>query len=146
MVKNEVLNACYQVLDERINRYQDQIAAITEAISQTDSGRNEDDDEGTGALMNELETTARYLKESTDLKSSFSNLPKEKCTSICHGALITTDSNIFYISHSLGQINVNGTSVYCISRQAPLYDFMKNKVVNEVFVYNDRSYKIIAIV
>ncbi len=58
------------------------------------------------------------------------------------GAVVVTDQKTFYPSVSVENFEVNGESVFGISKKAPLFKEMEGKKVGDTFSFNNYDYNI----
>ncbi len=61
------------------------------------------------------------------------------------GALVRTDSGLFYVAVGLGRMEVNGQDVQVISPQAPLVALLKSLDIGGSAVFNGRSYALLQV-
>ena len=66
-------------------------------------------------------------------------------TIISNGSLVNTNIGLFFISISLGEIKVDGQSVFMISQVSPLGQLLIGKKQDDEFEMNKREIKILAI-
>ena len=58
------------------------------------------------------------------------------------GALFEIDQKWYYCSVPFGQIQLDQTTYFCLSTEAPLYQALKGKKEQESAVFNGRNWKI----
>lgn len=61
------------------------------------------------------------------------------------GAVVRTDSKIFFVSVSIEEFEVDGNAYFGLSTLSPLFQSMKGKKAGEEFGYHDRMFKILDI-
>ncbi|MDX1761897.1 MAG: transcription elongation factor, partial [Christiangramia sp.] len=62
------------------------------------------------------------------------------------GSVVETSENYYFISAALGKIILDeGSAVYAISTDAPIYQEMKGKKAGESFSFNDKEHKILEV-
>jgi transcription elongation GreA/GreB family factor len=64
---------------------------------------------------------------------------------VTNGSLVNTNLGLFFISISMGEIKVDGQSVFMISQASPLGQLLMRKKQNDVFEMNKREIKILEI-
>lgn len=64
---------------------------------------------------------------------------------VASGSLVNTNIGLFFISISMGEIQMEDQSVFMISPVAPLGQLLIGKKVNDVFEMNTREIKILEI-
>lgn len=61
------------------------------------------------------------------------------------GALVETDGGSYFISVSLGQIQVDGKSIFAVSALAPIFKTFDKKKKGDSYSFRDKTFKIIDI-
>jgi len=141
--KQRLLEACNAYVDKRINDYKSEINLIKESIASNDQGNDEDDDSGNGKLFNDLEKNMEHLNDATKTKEHLKLIKTNvDSTDAILGSIVKTDSMNFYISTSIGKIELDSEVYYAISLNSPIGQLLKNKSVNETFEFNQRKYTI----
>ncbi len=62
------------------------------------------------------------------------------------GALIQTDSDLFFIAIGMGIIRFKNESVIVVSILVPIFQAMKEKKIGDSFSFNKRNFKILQII
>ncbi|MGB5982359.1 MAG: hypothetical protein WBG46_09455 [Nonlabens sp.] len=144
--KTTAITVCKNVLQERIARNKSRIEELKESLEDNDSSKNADDDDGSGELMADFERANKMLDEAQKAYKDFEATNWSRKSMVCQGALVLTDSLQFLVSISLGELSVNSDEkYYVISQKAPLFLAMEGKTEGEVFEFNKKSYKIMAV-
>lgn len=68
--------------------------------------------------------------------------PSVQLEQILVGALFEIDQNWYYCSVPFGPIQLDQTTYFCLSTEAPLYQALKGKKEQESAVFNGRNWKI----
>jgi hypothetical protein len=141
--KQKLLQVCNEYVDKRINDYKNEIQLIKESIASNDQGNSEDDDSGNGKLFNDLEKNMEHLNDANKTKEHL-KLIKTNIDSqdAILGSIVKTDAMNFYISTSIGKIELDGDTYYAISMSSPIGQLLKNKSKNETFEFNQKKYLI----
>jgi len=58
------------------------------------------------------------------------------------GSVVETESGTYFISVSLGQIKVDGKSIFAVSALAPIFKAFDGKKKGDSFSFRDKSFKI----
>jgi len=142
-IKQQLLQICNEHVEKRIADYKNEIDLIKESIESNDKGSSEDDDSGNGKLLNDLEKNMGYLNEARKtqdyLKLVKANLLS---TSAALGSLVKTDSLHFFISISVGKIEIDNQDYYAISLQSPIGQLLKQKSAGDTFEFNGTKYTV----
>lgn len=143
--KKLLLQACKDNVEKRITDYKNEMALINEAI-ETNDKESEDEDSGNGKLLNDLEKNAGYLNEAIRIRDFLSQINANNvCNTAVLGSVVETESVTFYISTSVGQIEIENKTYYAISLQSPIGQLLRGKTKGDRFTFNDKNYTIISI-
>jgi transcription elongation GreA/GreB family factor len=146
-IKNELLQACLDHVNKRISSYKSEIETIKESIESNDKSSDEDDDSGNGKLFNDLEKNAQHLNDASKTLDTLKLInPKISNDNVVLGSLVSTDKGDFFISISVGKIDIESKSYFAISLHSPIGMLLKNKTVNETITFNGNTYTIKAII
>ncbi|PNQ73057.1 transcription elongation factor [Hanstruepera neustonica] len=145
-VKEQLLAVCQNYASKRIASYRDEIETIKESIENNDKSNDEDDDSGNGKLFNDLEKNAQHLTEALKTLDTLKLInPKTNHTSVVLGSIVKTNASNFFISTSIGAIELEGTTYFGISLLSPIGQLLKNKVVGDSIEFNGNKHTIVAI-
>ncbi|MBQ0768644.1 MAG: GreA/GreB family elongation factor [Bizionia sp.] len=144
-IKKLLLQACKDNVEKRITDYRNEIALVNEAIENNDK-ESEGEDSGNGKLLNDLEKNAGYLNEVLKTREFLAQInPNYTYTTAALGSIVKTESIVFYLSTSVGQIDINNDIYYAISLQSPIGQLLKGKSIGDNFTFNDKNYTILEI-
>lgn len=145
--KQRLLQICNERVDKRINDYKEEITLIKESIESNDKGSSEDDDSGSGKLLNDLEKNMAHLNDAKKTKDYLSNIKTNvESTEAMLGSIVKTNIMNFYISTSIGKIDLEDATYYAISVNSPIGQLLINKPVNTNFEFNQNKYVITEII
>ncbi len=145
--KQRLLQICNERVDKRINDYKEEITLIKESIESNDKGSSEDDDSGSGKLLNDLEKNMAHLNDAKKTKDYLSNIKTNvESTEAMLGSIVKTNIMNFYISTSIGKIDLEDATYYAISVNSPIGQLLINKPVNTSFEFNQNKYVITEII
>ncbi|MFD0836243.1 hypothetical protein ACFQ0I_10735 [Mariniflexile aquimaris] len=145
--KQRLLQICNERVDKRINDYKEEITLIKESIESNDKGSSEDDDSGSGKLLNDLEKNMAHLNDAKKTKDYLSNIKTNvESTEAMLGSIVKTNIMNFYISTSIGKIDLEDATYYAISVNSPIGQLLINKPVNTSFEFNQNKYLITEII
>jgi transcription elongation GreA/GreB family factor len=143
-LKRQLLEACQSQLAERIASLEAALAAIQESKN-NETKSSAGDKYETGRAMMQLEAdkiSARLdLAKSTQQQLRQIKVDTVKAT-IGIGSIVKTDQRTYFVSVSLGKVQLHGDFYYCISTEAPLARLMMGKRAGEVVEINGRKEKI----
>ena len=145
--KQLLLQFCNARVDKRINDYKEEINLIKESIESNDKGNSEDDDSGNGKLLNDLEKNMEHLNDAQKTKAHLQLIKTNIVfNDVVLGSIVKTNQRSFYISTSIGEINLDNETFFAISLNSPIGLLLKNKTVNEQFEFNQTKYVITEII
>jgi hypothetical protein len=145
--KQKLLQICNEYVDKRINDYKNEIQLIKESIASNDKGNSEDDDSGNGKLLNDLEKNMSYLNDARNTKEYLKQIKTNvESTEAMIGSIVKTNVMSFYISTSIGKIDIDGDVYYAVSVNSPIGQLLINKPVNTRFELNQNKYVITEII
>ncbi|TYC14086.1 hypothetical protein ES677_05955 [Bizionia gelidisalsuginis] len=143
--KKLLLQACKDNVEKRITDYRNEMALLAEAIENNDK-ESEDGDGGNGKLLNDLEKNAGYLNEALKTRDFLAQInPNSTHTTAALGSIVKTESIVFYLSTSVGQIEIENEIYYAISLQSPIGMLLKGKSKTDSFTFNDKKYTVVDI-
>lgn len=146
-IKQELLQVCMDYVNKRINNYKLEMEIIKDSIENNDKSSEDDNDGGNGKLLNDLEKNAQHLNDATRMLETLKQInPKIQNESGVLGSIIYTQSNIFFLSVSVGKIDLENSSYFAISLQSPIGMQLRNKTKGDQINFNGVNYTITNII
>jgi len=146
-IKQELLQVCMDYVNKRIYNYKLEMETIKESIENNDKVNSEDDDSGNGKLLNDLEKNAQHLNDATKMLETLKQInPKIHNESGALGSIVYTQTNIFFLSVSVGKIELENSSYFAISLQSPIGMLLRNKIKGDQINFNGTNYTITEII
>jgi hypothetical protein len=146
-LKQELLQVCTDYVNKRIYNYKLEMDTIKDSIENNDKGNSEDDDSGNGKLLNDLEKNAQHLNDATKMMETLKQInPKIQNESGTLGSIVFTQTNVFFLSVSVGKIELENSSYFAISLQSPIGMLLRNKIKGEQINFNGTCYTITNII
>jgi len=146
-IKQELLQVCMDYVNKRINNYKLEMDVIKDSIENGDKSSDEDDDGGKGKLLNDMEKNAQHLNDATRMLETLKQInPKIQNETGALGSIIYTQSNTFFLSVSVGKIDLENSSYFAISLQSPIGMQLRNKVKGDQINFNGATYTITNII
>ncbi len=142
--KKELYQQCHKIVDDRIALARKLIEEAQTAASQDTKSSMGDKYETSREMMAlEMRKAAEQLHESAKLKQVLSELNPDKVISqINIGSLVFTSIGDFYVSISLGQIQIQDKTIFALSAVSPLGKKLLNKQKGDEFDFNSKKIKI----
>ena len=142
-LKQELLQVCMDYVNKRISNYKHEIDIIKDSIENNDKSSDDDDDAGNGKLLNDLEKNAQHLNEATKMMEILKQInPKIQNDIATLGSLVYTQTNVFFLSVSVGKIDFDNSAYFAISLQSPIGMLLRNKKKGDGITFNGTSYSI----
>jgi transcription elongation GreA/GreB family factor len=146
-IKTELLQACLDYANKRIDNYKNELSTIKESIESNDKGGDDDDDSGNGKLFNDLEKNSQHLNDAQKMLDSIKAIsPNVVSEHVVLGSFVKTTSNHFFISISAGKIDLDDISVFAISPSSPIGMLLINKRKGDVVQFNNNSFTITEVI
>lgn len=145
--KLSVYNACLTLLEQRAEELANELKNLKES-AESDTKSSMGDKYETAREMINLEKgkLAERIDQVNQMRASLNNLDASiKMDEVKQGALVKTESGHFYISISLGDIEVNGKKIWVISPMAPLSRAMLGKKKGDAIMVAGKTQQIISI-
>lgn len=145
--KQKIHQQYLQLVQDKIDVFQDMISALTEDSKNDAKGSAGDKHETALSMMHiEQEKLTYKLKEALDQKTILDKLN----ASVIHkkvalGSLVVTNKLTVFMSTALPKISVDGQNIFGISPQSPLGIQLIGKETNYCFQLNNIEYTIIDI-
>ncbi len=144
MMKEKIITACKNLLQQKISDLNAALNSVNEAANNETKSTAGDKHETAKAMMQlEQEKLSNQL---TILNSQINDLQKidvtKKHSVIGNGSLVTTNNGVLFISVGLGKINVDEKDVFAISFLSPLANLLAGKKQNDFVKLNRVDYKV----
>ena len=143
-IKQQILNRYKQLLQDRIDVFQDMISGLTEDAQNDAKGSAGDKHETALSMMHiEQEKLDYKLKEILE-QQKIVNTIDETITHkvIALGSLVTVNEMMLFISTALPKIILNDKTIFAVSPQSPLGSKLMGKEVGFEFELQGKNYKI----
>jgi hypothetical protein len=141
-MKAELYQLCLSLVKKRIETAETALAQAQEASNDDTKSSAGDKFETTREMMQQDIFRNKSLmadaKQNLQLLESLNNLPV--LDTIRNGALVYTNNGIFYISISVGQLVLNGQTVFAISAASPVGQLFMGKKVKADFTFNNKKF------
>jgi hypothetical protein len=132
------------LINEKINLLQNILADLKESgTNETKSTAGDKHETALAMLQIEQANKRTQLNELVQQKEVLQKLnPSVSATTILNGSLVKTNIGYFYISTSLGKINVDDVEIMAISAQSPLANKIIGLNVGQTAKINNMTYTI----
>src|SRR5690606_12997759 len=140
--RQQLYEKCLVKVNEQIEKYNEKLTSIKESLDSID--RHNDYDEE-GKLLGEYEQISNYLEVAQKRKKLLSTIERTKYTeNIQLGSVVETKTNYYFIAAALGEIGMDdGSTVYTISTEAPIYQKLEGKKKGDTFILKEEEIEIL---
>ena len=142
--KSLLHNACLTEIKNRVDVVLNSLERLQDSKkNETKSSAGDKYETGRAMIQQEEAQLQKQLGVAQRIQAEMKLLdPLKGSTEIEHGSLIITNKGTFYLSSSLGKIEVDNKEVYCLSCASPIGRMFMNKQKGDVFSFNKIDYKI----
>ncbi|WP_422361135.1 GreA/GreB family elongation factor [Reichenbachiella sp.] len=148
MIKKQKIHAaCLDVLEKKINIARKGMEeAQASANNETKSSAGDKYETSRAMSQRERDLHARQLAELVNMKKTLATIdPDKTCSKVVLGALVETENSSFYISASLGALEIESGQIMVISAISPIAQAMLDKKVGDTFEWMKKETKILQI-
>ncbi|WP_227006419.1 hypothetical protein [Rufibacter latericius] len=141
----------HRLLDECLRQQTDFVDHARQAMEEAQSSANESQ----GAIEDKFESFreachiqrdmfAKQLDEAIGKLSILKRIVRSKVNEdVSLGSIVRTDAQNYFISVSLGEINIDGEKYFAISAASPVFQAMAGKTKGESFTFRDKKITIL---
>ena len=143
MIFKEKIHQQYlQLVQDKIDVFQDMISSLTEDSKNDAKGSAGDKHETALSMMHiEQEKLTHKLKESIEQKTILDKIDTSQIhNKVAVGSLVKTNNLIVYISVALPKITIETQNIFAISPQSPLGSQLMGKSIGFEFDMNGTKY------
>lgn len=143
-IKQQLLNACVEFIQKRLQNIQNTISEIQEALlSETKSSAGDKHETGRAMLQLEREKAGNQLAEIIKIKETLSKIDIEKQSkTISLGSLVYTTKSNYFIAISAGELKIDNDIFYAISASTPIGQLLISKTVGDTVSFREQTFKI----
>ncbi|MDC7994942.1 GreA/GreB family elongation factor [Altibacter sp. HG106] len=122
MNKKDLLQACFLHVQQKKESVEKRLAAIVESLQQaTKSSAGDKHETGRAMLQLDRENLGKQLAEIEKTQAVLKRIDLSGDSAhIRHGSVVITDAGNYFLSASVGAIEMKGDTYYCISVQSPM--------------------------
>jgi transcription elongation GreA/GreB family factor len=143
-MKQHILNRYKQLLQDRIDVFQDMISGLTIDAQNDAKGSAGDKHETALAMMHlEQEKLNHKLKELLEQQAILGKIDASKPHQVVAiGSLVKANEMWLFVSSALPKITVESKTIFAVSPNAPLASQMMSNRVGHTFELNGKKYTI----
>ena len=145
--KKELFNKCLDMVNERIDQYNEKMDTITGQNADHKFHPDFDEYGNKGEMLTEYEKNATYLDRVRGMKETLANLDRNhRSETVRPGSVVETKDSYYFVSVPLGEIPMDsGSKIYAISTDAPIYKELEGKKEGDEFTFHDQKVEIVKI-
>lgn len=145
--KNKLVATITQLLDEKIESLKVTIKSNKDSRDgETKSSVGDKYETGRAMVQMELEKNRMQLNKTVLIRREIDQIDTKKVfTKVEFGSLVKTNQGLFFTTISLGKIQLEDQSVFCISLASPIGRMLSNKTTNDSFDFQGKNYCILEI-
>lgn len=146
-IKSSLLDYCQQQVQKRYNKIKQSIASIEESLME-ESKSTSGDKHHTGRAMLHIdrENAGRQLMEIEKLLEIINKINVNINSNYVHlGSLVYTDKFNYFISLSIGNVEINKKNFICVALNSPVGMLLSGKKSGESFSFNNVTYEITSV-
>lgn len=145
MDKEYLLEQVRTLAQEKVKNLEEMIVSTRASNNDTKSSMGDKYETSREMLQQEINRLLSQQSEVNNQLDVLQNINTKPSAVVGLGAYVETSMGNFYISESLGKLNVNGKAVITVSANAPLVQSMLKKRTGEEFELNGKNQKILSI-
>lgn len=146
-MKQHIIHRYKEMLQDRIDVFQDMISGLTEDAQNDAKGSAGDKHETALSMMHlEQEKLNNKLKEILEQKAILDKIDGSQIhKKVTLGSLVQTNGMLLFISTALPKITFENNTIFALSPQSPLGSKLMGNTVGFEFVLNDKPYSITSV-
>jgi len=143
-IKIRLHQKCNEINQQRVLQLKTTIQeAQNAANNETKSSAGDKHETGRAMAQLETEKLTKQLTEALKLEQTLNRInANESSKSIGLGSIVITDNGNFYLSISLGKVELENQLYFVISTLSPIGKLLIGKKENDTFSFNGKVYKI----
>ena len=144
MDKTVLYQYCVQWAQEKIDSIQSAITSAQDAANtETKSTAGDKHDTARAMMQLDVEQKSKQLAAAQKNKMALAQFtPESGSKKISLGSLVSTTSGIYYISISVGKIEIDQQVVFAVSPVSPIAKAMQGLKTQDEFNFNGRQFTI----
>lgn len=138
--KKQIFEACHKFQSEYVNTIKKQLQQILESASEEKSSVEEGGDSFKEQLQIDREMYNKKLKDASENMELVNRIDySKKSEAVSFGSVVVTDNQCFFVAASLGELKIEGKSIFVISMSSPIFKAMSGKKKGETFPFMNKQ-------
>jgi transcription elongation GreA/GreB family factor len=146
-LKNKIISACHEILNEKKGNALKMVAHAESARNnETKSSAGDKYETGRSMMQMERDKAESVLIQISELQSQLNRMVKIKSDNfVQHGSLVVTSEATYLIAIPLGKVNTEYCTCYVISPESPLSKAIWGKTTGDLIQFLNRDIEILKI-
>lgn len=146
-LKAALLEHCRATLQNRYTKVKQTIADIEESLMEEDKNSSGDKHEtGRAMLQIDRENAGKQLQEIENVQQLLKKVDVNATSDYARlGSLVYTDQGTYFISISVGAVNIGKASYLCVALNSPIGSMLSGKRKGDAFGFNEREFHLTAV-
>ena len=142
--KTQLINACKEVLDSKIQFLKNTLQEVTDAgNNETKSTAGDKHETGRAMMQLEQEKLGKQLIALETQKNDFDKIDFSiRQLTVSNGSLIETNQGFFLLASAIGKLEIDGKTIFVISNKSPLGLHLLGLKANSKTTFNGINYEI----
>lgn len=143
-LKEELYQQCLEHVNERLQTITQTIQSNQKALtSETKSSAGDKHETGRAMLQLEMEKAGQQLQSIQQMKDTLARIDLSKKSGVAVlGSIIETNLGTYFLSVSVGQVQVESKTFFAISTSSPIGKLLLGKREGEELVWNGKKIQI----
>jgi len=143
-LKEQLYQQCLDHVNERLQTITQTIQSNQKALtSETKSSAGDKHETGRAMLQLEMEKAGQQLQSIQQMKDTLARIDlSKKSEVVILGSVIETNLGTYFLSVSVGQIQVESKTLFAISTSSPIGKLLLGKREGEELVWNGKKIQI----
>lgn len=142
MDKSKLLDAVKNKLVEKVQKFEKLIEDTRASNNDTKSSMGDKYETGREMLQQEINNLQRQLNEALNQQAFLQKVNAESSAKVQNGALVETESGLFYIAASVGEVICDNRKVMTVSPESPLAKAMTGLITGQSFSLNNNAHTV----
>lgn len=139
-IKVRLLSKCQENIQNKIDLFENQLRSIQDSRNnETKSSAGDKFETGRAMMQIEEDKVGRQLQQAFEHLQILNNLPTKTSTIIGPGSIVITDQRNYLIGISIGKVQVNEETYYCISKESPIGHALWGKKSGDQLAFNNKA-------
>jgi hypothetical protein len=146
-LKLKIKTHCLEIAEQKITEIKTAIKGLKESRSNdTKSSAGDKFETGRAMIDQEIDKQMAVLLDWESKQTNLEQIKLKEYTTAQVGALIKTNTDLYFILDSLGRINYEGNSIFFLSIKAPIAKLLIGMKKGDVVKFRDKTIHLKAII